>query len=129
MKYTLADAQTRWPNVIWSGDTFYIGTRALIGEGAIIGTRALIGEGADIREGAVIITLCDKYTGNISPTLDTVWLRIGCEIHPLSKWATEAEEIAQPHCQKINDKLWWETRGRRMLAYLMEEAELYRKEK
>ena len=114
MKYTKKAATTRFPDVIFYGDVD-------IGAGAVIRAGADIREGAVIGAGAIIATVCSKYTGNISPGKDGVLIRIGCEVHTAPDWTAHGPEYAAKH----DETPWWESTGKRILAFLVGEAENY----
>jgi len=69
--------------------------------------------GAVIGVGAVIDVVISKYNCNKYNDL----IRIGCETHTTEEWSSIEfqEELATKH-----DRVWWESRGRKILAFLME---------
>ena len=114
MFYSQEEATKKFDRAIFWGGVW-------VGEGADIGARAIIGEGADIREGADIVSVCAKYTGNIVPLKTGIQIRIGCETHAIDSWLAHGVTLAAKH----NEAEWWETTGKRMLDYLITEANLY----
>ena len=105
----------------WIESDARIESGAWIERDAWIESGARIGSSAVIRSGARIGSVSSKFTGNISPTKEGMNMRIGCEIHSLEEWTKRGAAIAR----KVGESEWWESTGKAMLAYLVNEANVY----
>ena len=97
------------------------GTTVSIPDSAYIGNGAHLAAGAIIGESAYILTMCAKYMGHIVPYADRVDIRIGCGQHSLEYWQEHGDEGAH----RYGETAWWDSTGKRMLAFLAVEAEQY----
>ena len=84
-----------------------------------VGNDVSLGNG--VRLGSIIGY---KYTGTVYVSKEQILIRIGCEIHSIDKWQAHGATLAAKH----NESVWWKETGRRMLEFLIGEAELYQKE-
>ena len=101
-----------------------IGNRAKIGGGAKIGDCAEIGNGAKIGGGANVISIRHKYIGTLVIKKESIEIRIGCEIHPVSQWELHGAKLAEKH----GESLWWTQTGQHMLELLVNEAKTFNRQ-
>src|SRR5690606_18902416 len=71
-----------------------IGAWTVIGEGAWIGEGARIGERGD---GYMHATLLGHHADAYRTADGTLWLRYGCETHPVSEWRERVAELCRLH--------------------------------
>lgn len=93
----------------------------LIGSGVHIESGVYIGSDVYIGSGVHIGCIISKYSCNRYFDIDTktTYIRIGCETHSIEKWKDEnfQKELAKNH----NEVAWWNSRGIKILNFLMEE--------
>ena len=120
MYLTIGEIKKNYPSA-WIRSDARIESGAWIERDAWIGSGAWIESNARIRSNAVIGSVTSKFTGNISPTKEGMDIRIGCETHSLEKWTKSGSAIAR----KAGESDWWDETGKAMLAYLVNEANVY----
>lgn len=122
----------------WIENNVLIGSNVRIGNGVQIGSNVWIendvriendvwiesstwiGSGVLIRSDVLIESICSKYNCNkyYDEKTKKDYIRIGCEIHPAEAW--KEPEFVLSLVRKRKEEDWWESRGRKILQFLLE---------
>jgi bifunctional N-acetylglucosamine-1-phosphate-uridyltransferase/glucosamine-1-phosphate-acetyltransferase GlmU-like protein len=129
MKLTKKEAEKKYPEVIFDGESFWIHPTVTLGQGCWLEQGCRLEQGCWLEQGCRLgqdcwlITFTSKYNCNIQPYKDHINIRIGCESHPIADWTLELQEqLADKH-----DRVWWDKAGKRIFSYLLQEAEVYQR--